>query len=205
MKVWGRKDSTNVKKVLWCADELGLDVEHQPLGGRYGGLDEPIYREMNPNGLIPCLQDGDLVLWESNAIVRYLGAQYGAGRVYASDPKRRAGADKWMDWASTTLVGAYKDWFINRVRRTAETRDSAAMERGLRFLREQLAVADQALASQPYLSGDDFGMGDIPLGCLSYPWFELDDQRPDLPHLEAWYHRLAERPAYRHRVMIEIT
>lgn len=205
MKIWGRLDSTNVKKVLWCAEELGLDYEREDRGGKFGGLDDPRYRAMNPNGLIPCLQDGELVLWESNAIVRYLGARYGEGRIYDPDPVARAGADKWMDWVSTTLVEPYRHWFMNLVRRTPEERDEAAMEGGRQALAKGLAVADRALAGQPYLSGDRFAMGDIPLGALVYTWFELPIERPDLPHLQAWYERLKKRAPYRERVMIPIT
>lgn len=205
MKIWGRPDSTNVKKVLWCADELELEYQRIDAGGRFGGLDEQDYRALNPNGLIPCLQDGDLVLWESNAIVRYLGARYGEGRIVDADPAVRAVADKWMDWASSALVSAYKAWFINQVRRVAPERDDAAMERGRQTLADALSIADQALSRQPYLSGDRFAMGDIPLGCLIYAWFELDIERPPMPHLEAWYARLRKRPAYRERVMIPIT
>lgn len=205
MKIWGRADSTNVKKVLWCADELSLDYQREDRGGRFGGLDDPQYRAMNPNGLIPCVRDGDLVIWESNAIVRYLGARYGDGRLFDPDPAVRVEADKWMDWASTTLVEPYRLWFWNRVRRTPEARDEAAMERGLEALARGLAVADRVLAGQPYLSGDRFAMGDIPLGALVYPWFELPMERPDLPHLTAWYERLKKRAAYRRQVMIPIT
>ncbi|ASK35735.1 glutathione S-transferase [Alcanivorax sp. N3-2A] len=205
MKIWGRLDSTNVKKVLWCADELALDYQRIDVGGRFGGLNEQDYRALNPNGLIPCLQDGDLVLWESNAMVRYLSARYGEGRLYDADPAVRAVADKWMDWATSTLVPPYIAWFINRVRKAPPERDDEAMEKGRQTLARALAVADQTLARQPYLSGDRFAMGDIPLGCLVYAWFELDIERPPLPHLEAWYGRLRKRSAYRDRVMIPIT
>lgn len=205
MKVWGRVDSTNVKKVLWCADELGLEVERVDAGGKFGGLDDPDYRAMNPNGLIPCVQDGDLVLWESNAIVRYLGARYGDGRIFDPDPVQRVQADKWMDWASTTLVEPYKMWFINLVRKAPGERNEEAMEKGLNLFAKAMAVADKALANQPYLSGDRFAMGDIPLGSLIYPWFELDIERPSLPHLEAWYERLKKRAPYRERVMVPIS
>lgn len=205
IKIWGRTDSTNVKKVLWCADELGLVYQRIDVGGKYGGLDGAEYRSLNPNGLIPCLQDGELLLWESNAIVRYLAARYGEGQLFDADPARRAPGDKWMDWANSTLVGPYKAWFINLVRRAPGERDEAAMEAGRQALATHLAVVDAALAGQPYLSGDQFAIGDIPLGCLVYAWFELDIERPKLPHLHAWYERLSERPAYRQRVMIAIS
>lgn len=205
MKVWGRLDSTNVKKVLWCADELGLDYQQIDVGGKFGGLNEPEYRAMNPNGLVPCVQDDGLTLWESNAIIRYLGARYGAGRIFDPDPVRRVQADKWMDWASTSLVEPWKAWFINLVRKAPGERNEQSMAKGLETFARGLAVANQALADQPYLSGDAFGMGDIPLGALVYPWFELAIERPAMPHLEAWYERLKQRAPYRQRVMVPIS
>src|SRR5690348_9690795 len=103
LKIWGRANSFNVQKVLWCADELGVPYERVDLGGPFGGNDDPAYRRLNPNGVVPTIQDGDLVLWESNAIVRYLAAKHGSGTLYPSDLAVRADADRWMDWQLTTI------------------------------------------------------------------------------------------------------
>ncbi|WP_106479006.1 glutathione S-transferase family protein [Phytohalomonas tamaricis] len=205
MRIWGRTNSTNVKKVLWCADELGLEFEQVDAGGAFGLVNEQAYRAMNPNGLIPCLQDGELVLWESNAIVRYLAAQYGTGTLYATDAKQRADADKWMDWTTSTLAAPFKDVFWNVVRMPENQRDTQAMEKGLATCGELLAHADSTLAHQPFLSGDTFGMGDIPLGCFAYAWFEMVIERPELTHFDAWYQRLTTRPAFQRRVMTPLT
>ena len=205
LRIWGRTNSTNVKKVLWCAEELALPFERIDAGGAYGVVDEPAYRAMNPNGLIPCLQDDDLVLWESNAIVRYLCAKYGRGSLHEADPAARAEADKWMDWTTSSLASPFKAVFWNTVRLSAEQRDDKALEEGLAACGTLLGRVDRTLSEQPFLSGAAWGMGDIPLGCFAYAWFEMDIERPDLPHLAAWYARLQSRPAYRQHVMIALT
>ena len=205
LKIWGRTNSVNVKKVLWCAEELGVAFERIDAGGAYGVVNDAAYRQMNPNGLVPCIQDDDLVLWESNAIVRYLCAKHGPGVLYADDPAQRAAADKWMDWTSSSLVVPFRAVFWNLVRTPAEQKDEAAIAKGLEECSALLPRVDRALADQPYLSGDQFGMGDIPLGCFAYGWFEMPIERPALPNLEAWYRRLTERPAFREHVMIPLT
>ncbi|MEP9373279.1 glutathione S-transferase [Mesorhizobium sp. KR1-2] len=205
LKIWGRGNSTNVKKVLWCAEELGLPFEHTMAGGTFGVVNDAAYRAMNPNGLVPCIQDGDFVLWESNAIVRYLSAKYGEGTLSPSDLQQRAGADKWMDWTTSSLAGPFRDVFWNMVRLPAAERNNAEVERGLAACSRLLAIADGALSGQPFLSGQQFGMGDIPLGSFAYGWFEMPIERPALPYLKAWYERLAARPAYQKAVMIPLT
>ncbi|GHC28367.1 glutathione S-transferase [Kushneria pakistanensis] len=205
LKVWGRANSTNVKKVLWCADELGLAVERIDAGGEFGVVNEPNYRALNPNGLIPCLQDGDLVLWESNAIVRYLMAQYGDEPMALHDPARRAEADKWMDWATSTLTAPFKDVFLNAVRLPPEQRDTDLRDRGIAECATLLARVDAVLAGQPWLSGQTLGMGDMPLGCMAYAWFEMPIERPELKHLERWYQHLTERAPFQRQVMTPLT
>ncbi|MBO0661612.1 glutathione S-transferase N-terminal domain-containing protein [Jiella sp. MQZ9-1] len=205
MKIWGRINSSNVRKVLWCAEELGLSYERIDAGGAFGVVETPAYRALNPNGRVPTLEDGDLVLWESNAIVRYLANRYGKLPFTPTDPARLAAADKWMDWASTSLAAPFRDVFWNVVRMTPETRDDAAIENGIAGCSALLAIADAALAKSPYLSGEDLGIGDIPLGAVAYAWFEMPINRPDLPHLAAWYGRLKIRPAYQKSVMTALT
>ncbi len=206
LKVWGRKNSSNVRKVLWCAEELQVPYEAIDAGGAFGLVDEPAYRSKNPNGRVPMLEDGDLVLWESNAIVRYLCARYGADSAwYAADPATRAGADKWMDWTTSSLADPFKPLFWGLLRTPPERQDWAQIKAAQQACTEVLAVADQALALQPYLSGSEPGMGDIPLGCFIYAWFEMPIERAPMPHLEAWYQRLKQRPAYRKAVMTALT
>jgi len=205
LTIWGRNNSTNVKKVLWCAEEIGLPYEWIPAGGSFGLTADPEYRVLNPTGLVPTIRDGDFVLWESNAIVRYLSGRYADGTLAPSEPTVRAAADRWMDFATSSLAGPFRDVFWGTVRTPPEKRDLAAIDAGREKCGALLAIVDQALARQPWLSGTEFGMGDIPLGCLAYGWFEMPIERPDLPHLAAWYERLKERPAYQKAVMIGLS
>ncbi|MEL7935780.1 MULTISPECIES: glutathione S-transferase [Pseudomonas] len=205
LKIWGRKNSSNVRKALWCAEEAGVAYQRIDAGGAFGVVNEPAYRALNPNGVVPTLEDGDFVLWESNAIVRYLAAKYAAGSLYLQDLQQRASAEKWMDWTTSTFAGPFRTVFWGTLRTPPELRDQAAIAAGIEACVEALAVPEQALARQPYLSGERFGMGDIPLGSFIYAWFEMPIQRPPMPHLEAWYARLRERPAYRAAVMTALT
>ena len=205
LTVWGRNNSNNVKKVLWCLDEIGLPYESIPAGGAFGLTGEAAYRAMNPNGLVPTLKDHDLILWESNAIVRYLASRYAPGELAPADPGERALADRWMDWTSSTVAPAMGPLVLGLLRTKPENRDLAAIEAARTRAAAALAIADQALAETPYLSGEKFGMGDIPLGGFVYTWFGLPIGRPDLPALAAWYDRLTERPAFRKAVMIPLS
>lgn len=204
LTLWGRENSSNVKKVRWLAAELGLSYQHIPAGGQFGRNREADYLAMNPNGLIPCLQDDDLVLWESNTIVRYLAAKYGQQSLYLADHGQRANAEKWMDWAISLAV-PFGTVFIGLVRTAPEQRDVALIAKQKTECERLLAIADDALSRQPCLSGPAFGIGDIPLGCIAYGWFNMDIERPSLPHLERWYHQLTARPAFRDTVMLPLT
>lgn len=205
LKIWGRKNSSNVRKVLWCVEEAGVAYERIDAGGAFGVVNEPAYRALNPNGVVPTLEDDGFVLWESNAIVRYLAAKYAPENLYRDDPQQRASADKWMDWTTSTFAEPFRTVFWGTLRTPPEQRDAVAIAAGIDACAKALAVPEQALANQPYLSGERFGLGDIPLGSFIYAWFEMPIERPALPHLEAWYARLRERPAYRRAVMTELT
>ena len=206
LRIWGRKNSSNVRKVLWMAEEVEVPYETRDAGGAFGLVNEPEYRSKNPNGRIPMVEDGDLVLWESNAIVRYLAAQYADGTdLYPADPKVRAQADKWMDWTTSTIAAPFIPVFWGVLRTPAAAQDWDAINQGIQTLHGLLAVADDALSRQPWLSGAAFGMGDIPLGSFAYAWFEMPIERPPLPHLQAWYERLQARPAYRKAVMTALS
>lgn len=205
IKIWGRINSSNVRKVLWCAEELGLEYQQIDAGGAFGVVETPEYRSLNPNGRIPCLQDGEFTLFESNAICRYLAQKYGTVPFVSKDPHQWALADQWMDWTTFSFGMPFRNLFWNMVRTAPEDRDQQAIDLGIAHCSEQFAVADTVLKDQPYLSGAACGAGDIPLGCLAYAWFNMDIPRPDLPHLHAWYKRLTERPAYRKGVMSALT
>ena len=169
-------------------------------------VDEPHYRALNPNGRVPLIEDGELVLWESNSIVRYLGARYAPDTPwYPADPVARARADKWMDWTTSSLAVPFRPLFWGVLRTPAEQQDWVQINAAHKQCAELLSIADQALATQPYLSGEEAGMGDIPLGCFVYAWFEMPIERPEMRHLRAWYERLQQRPAYQAAVMTALT
>ncbi|WP_434709860.1 glutathione S-transferase [Pseudomonas sp. R1-1] len=206
LKIWGRKNSSNVRKALWAAEELGLAYQAIDAGGAFGVVDTPEYRAMNPNGRVPVIEDDGLVLWESNAIVRYLLARHAPDSAwYPADPRARATADKWMDWTSSSFAGPFRTVFWGVLRTPAEKQDWAAINAAIKECDELLNMADHALISQPYLSGNEIGMGDIPLGSFIYAWFEMPIERAPHPHLQAWYERLKQRPAYQKAVMTALT
>jgi glutathione S-transferase len=206
LKIWGRKNSSNVRKPLWAAEELGLAYEAIDAGGAFGVVDTPEYRAMNPNGRVPVIEDDGFVLWESNAIVRYLLAKHAVDTAwYPADLQARATADKWMDWTTSSFAGPFRTVFWGVLRTPAEQQDWSAIKAAIKECDALLAMADLALATQPYLSGDGIGMGDIPLGSFIYAWFEMPIERAPLPNLEAWYARLQQRPAYRKAVMTALT
>jgi glutathione S-transferase len=205
LKVWGRKNSINVQKVLWCCDELNLDYERIDAGGEFGLNREPEYLAMNPNGLIPTISDDGFVLWESNAIVRYLASRHGAGTLYPEDLQHRADADRWMDWHITEVYRHLGPVFLGLVRTPPGERDEATIEAARQQAAEAWKILDDRLSGRAYVTGSSFTMADIPLGAAVYRWYELDIERPETPNLEAWYGRLRERPAYRERVMLPLT
>ncbi|MDV3469884.1 glutathione S-transferase family protein [Stenotrophomonas sp. C3(2023)] len=201
LKIWGRRNSSNVRKVMWCAEEIGLPYESIEVGGSFGGTQSPEYQAMNPNGLVPVIEDHGLTVWESNAIVRYLSARYALGTLYLEDPVARVQGEKWMDWSTSRMAPLYSELIWGVMRTAPADRDEVRINAALVKAGDLLKMADAALAQQPWLSGEHFAMGDIPLGSLVYAWFEMPIQRPDLPHLAAWYARLRERPAYQRGVM----
>ena len=193
LKIWGRLPSVNVQKVVWCADELGLEYERIEAGGQYGVVNSPEYRAMNPNGLVPVIDDGGFVLWESNAIVRYLATNYGADSLWPSDIRVRADADRWMDWQAVSLNPGIGPAFIQLIRTAPEKRDAGVIESARFETEKKLVVLDAHLATREYVAGSRFTMGDIPLGCSVDRWFKLPLARESHPHVERWYTALRER------------
>ena len=204
LKILGRNTSSNVQKVLWCCGELALPFERADLGGPFGGNKEPAYLALNPNGLIPTVDDEGFVLWESNAIVRYLSAKHGTGTLYPSDARVRADADRWMDWQATTLGPALTPLFLGLIRTPPDKRDNALIEAHRQKTAAAFEILDRHLAGRRYMAGDSLTMGDIPLGIMAYRWFSFAVERPEHKNARAWYERLTERPAFRQHVMIPI-
>lgn len=202
LTLWGRLSSCNVQKAVWLLEELALPYEHIPAGGDFGGLDDPAYREMNPHGRVPTLKDGNVVVWESEAILRYLAARYGAPAFWPDDPAERAAVDQWLAWTAASLYRDWIDLFWQRVRTPPERQDAAEIERLRRRTAERFGFLDGQLGARDYIAGDRFSLADIAAGMTLYRWFEMPIERPALPHLAAWYERLRARPAYRKGVCI---
>jgi len=205
IKIWGRANSSNVQKVLWCATELGVPFERYDAGGAFGGTDNEAYRRMNPAGLVPTLQDGDAFIWESNVIVRYLAARYGAGVLWPTDPAIRAEADAWMDWQQGTIGPAFLPIFMQLVRTPAERRDPGVVERANHETGRLFQQLEDRLSGRDYVLGQEFSMGDIPVGIIAHRWLTLIGDRPARPQIEAWYARLRQRPAFARTVLIPLT
>jgi glutathione S-transferase len=198
---WGRNNSINVQKALWCCEELAAPYRRIDAGGAFGVVNTPAYRKLNPNGLVPTLDDDGFILWESNAIVRYLAAKHGAGSLWPADPQQRAAADQWMDWQVSTFAPAFRDLFWGLVRTPAAERDLGAIESSRLKTAQVLGIVDAHLESRSFLAGDSFTMGDIPLGCGVWRWMALPIERPPLPNLQRWFEALRTRPAYAKIVM----
>ncbi|HEV3430811.1 MAG TPA: glutathione S-transferase [Paraburkholderia sp.] len=207
IKIWGRANSVNVQKVLWCCDELVLPFERIDAGGKFGHLAEPAYLAMNPNGKVPTLQDGNFVLWESNAILRYLAMQYGPSSVlYPNEPKVRAGIERWLDWSIGTLAPAERPLFLALVRTPPEQRDAAKIEADLASTAALWTLLDQHLQGRFFLENERFSLADIVLGSFARRWYGLEGvERPTLPNLDRWYQRLAQRQGFRKYIDLPLT
>lgn len=205
LKIWGRPNSVNVQKVMWAVAELGQPHERIDVGGAFGGLDTEAYRAKNPNRLIPVLEDGGTVVWESNSIVRYLAARYGAGSLWPEDAGARAQADSWMDWQLGTLQPVLGIIFWGLIRTPPEQRDMAAITAAAERIKPLWLVLEGHLAQRRFVAGDTLTMGDIPAGCAYWRYRNLDVAKPDLPNLDRWYGELEQRPGYRAHVMLPVT
>ncbi|WP_295851895.1 glutathione S-transferase [uncultured Xylophilus sp.] len=195
LHLWGRLSSINVRKVVWTVQELGITLQRTDAGGAFGLVQEPDYLARNPNGLVPLLhdEDGDVVLWESNVVVRYLCARYASETLYPQGIPERFEAEKWMDWQQTTLNPAGRDAFLQWIRTPADQRRQDAIDRSVAAMEPLLGMLDAQLAQREFLAGDRFTMADIPAACEVHRWFGLPQPRPSWPHLERWFQALSAR------------
>ena len=200
LKILGRKTSSNVQKVLWCCSELGLAFEREDVGGPFGRNHEPDYLALNPNGLVPTIIDDGFVLWESNAIVRYLCARHGKGTLYPTDARANADADRWMDWQQTTLAVPMGVLFRGLLKSPPDATPMNELDSAMQKAIPMWRILETQLSRGAFVAGDTLTMADIALGNAAHRWFTLPRQRPDLPQLARWYAQLRERPAYRQHV-----
>lgn len=206
LTIYGRTNSANVQKVLWCLGELDVPYERIDAGLAHGRNTEPWYLVLNPNGRVPLLVDGAFSLWESNTIVRYLASKHGMGTLCPSSLEARALAERWMDWQLSTLAAPVSIVFQALYRTPPERRDSAAIERQMREANRALGLLEAHLAQNTFLAGEEFTMGDIAVGTMVHRWLEMSGiERAPLPAAHAWRARLAERPAFRTHVMLPLS
>ena len=201
LKIWGRTTSSNVQKAMFAVGELKLPYQRIDIGGAFGKNREPAYLAMNPNGLVPTLEEDDgFLLWESNSIIRYLAAKHGAGTLEPSDLRTRAVASKWMDWQLSVLGPAITPVFWGLIRTPPDQRDPKAIADGKVKTTAAVKMLDEHFAKTPYAAGDALSMGDIPIAIMSYRYRELVPERPAYPNFERWYAAIAARPAFREHV-----
>lgn len=189
LKVYGRADSSNSAKVYWLLDEIGLESERIDCGGRFGGNDQPAYLAMNPHGKVPTIVDGSLVMWESNAILRYIASQYRAVDLWPESPAGRAAIDKWMDWCATALNPQ-----VIRLRRAIG--EGEPVEAFAKPVFAAFTLLERHFADNDYLAGPSFSLADITIGLIIHRWTMLAIDKPDLPNVLACFERLKQRPPY---------
>lgn len=205
LKIWGRTNSINVQKVLWTCAELGLPYERIDAGMQFGINNTPEYKALNPNGLVPLINDDGFVLWESHAIVRYLARKHGLGTLCPADAQTAADADRWMEWYSTTLWNHMKPVFWNLIRTPPEKRNMAEVEDNRKKLAAYLEMANAHLAKNEHFAGASFTMADIPHAVLAHRWFNVPIERPPLPHYERWFRAVSQRPGFRQHCAAPLT
>jgi glutathione S-transferase len=201
LKVWGRNTSSNVQKVVWALAEMAIPFERIDVGGAFGKTNEPFYLAMNPNSLVPTLEEDDgFTLWASNAIVRYLAAKHSARVLEPADLKQRARAQMWMDWQLTVMAPAITPVFWQMIRTPADKRDPGAIAASKEKTIAAAKIMDEQLGRTPFLAGDAFSYGDIPLGIMTYRYVQLIPERPATANLDRWYAAISARPAFKAQV-----
>jgi len=202
IKMWGRKTSSNVQKAMWAVGELGLECERIDIGGPFGKNREPKYLAMNPNGLVPTLEEEDgFLLWESNSICRYLAGKHDkSGVLEPKDPKQRALASQWMDWQLSVFGPAHVPAFWGLIRTPPEKRDMAAIKAAQEKMKECGAMLDAQLGKTQFVAGPSFSYGDIPVGVMCYRYVQLVPDRPSTPNLDRWYAAISSRKAFKDHV-----
>ena len=204
LKIWGNADSINVQKVLWCCEEIGLAYERIDAGRHYGVVNTAEFRRLNPNGLVPTIDDDGFVVWESGSVLRYLAAKHASGSLWPEDARARADVDRWIDWSNSTLWPAMVPIFRAFLRTPEHERDDNLVEAARRETLDAMHILDAQLEGRAFVGGERFTMGDIALGCAVWRWMTLPIERDDLPQVQRWFDALSKREAYRKVVMLPL-
>lgn len=201
LTIYGNDHSSCAQKVFWCAEELGLPYKRIDKGGAFGGLGDPEYVKLNPNRLIPTIDDDGFVLWESSAILCYLASRYGKGKLYPADDCARGEAYRWIIWQTGTVRGAimplYMQWRVWK----PSYRHLEELEGHRQGMEPIWRIVEEQLAHNMWLAGEAFSMADIPMGIMAHWWYSFPIEHFDLPHVRSWYQRLLERPAFQKSVV----
>lgn len=200
LKIWGRRNSINVMKVLWVCEELALPFERIDAGMQFGVVNTPEYAAMNPNRKVPTIDDDGFVLAESNTIVRYLAARHAREDLLPTDAQARARIESWMDWASFSLAIAMTPLFWQLIRTPEDKRDPKVIAANATEAERCMRILEDQLAGRPHLAGEGFTLADVPAAAFVHRWLALPIERPALPRLEDYYRRMLERPGYRAHV-----
>lgn len=202
LRILGRKNSINVQKVVWLASELKVDFVREDYGGNFGKLQTAEFTKLNPNQLVPTMVHGDFVLWESNAICRYVGETFNDGNIWPKNPQHRAEADKWMDWQLTTLWPSVRTIFLGLVRTAPENRDMDALNKAKNEARKSFEILNNALDKKPFVAGDHLTLGDIAVAISAHRWIQLvPDDAVHSTNVLKWYETLRSRPSFKQHVV----
>lgn len=199
--LWGRRNSVNVQKVMWALEELDVPYTRENVGGQFGGNRDADFLAMNPMGLVSVIRDGDVTMFESNAIVRYLAARFRSGALRPADHRSLAMAEQWMEWAQQAFAPPVTAIFINTVRTAPENRNARAVAAAEQQAAQALRIADGWLALHDWFAGSAFSFGDIAMGALLWRYMGLDCEKPEMPHVQEWLEALERREPFRNAVM----
>jgi len=197
LRILGKSESINVRKVLWLCTEMDIRFELTQWGGNHRSTRTPEFTALNPNALVPVIRDGELVLWESNTICRYLAGRDGRTDLLPADPAGRARVEQWMDWQATELNDSWRYAFMALVRRSPLHNDAGAIDASVSGWNAQMEILEgQLAATRAYVVGATFSLADIVVGLSAHRWFMTPMERPRLPAVAAYYELLSERPAF---------
>ncbi len=202
--VLGRRSSINVQKVLWALGEAGVEFERETIGGSFGGNDTAAFKKLNPMGLVPVLKDGKFVMFESNAILRYVARRYGRGTLAPRGTRAFGLAEQWVEWTATTLSGPVGTIFWNKVRLPVEQFDAEAVKKAEKEAEANFKLANRLLGKKPFVAGKSFSYGDIPLGALFWRYHSIEPERPAFPNLDRWFAALMERRPFQDWIMVPV-
>lgn len=197
LKIYGRRTSINVRKVLWCCEELAIRHEREDLGSGFRSPAAEEFLTLNPNGLVPVIDDGGFVLWQSNSIIRYLATAYGDHTLYSSDLRQHALIDQWIDWQATEFNDAWRGAFMGLVRKAPAYQDRRIIDESIAQWTKMMKVLEDRLhEAGAYVGGESFTLADIPIGLSIHRWFSTPVPHVELPAVEAYYNRLRSRPGF---------